>query len=426
MPHFPALANASLERFNVPRPAVFPVLISSRPPVILKQLNDSAVAEWLARYRTSNNGRQDTATAGVRWEVDQEWFAAQTSRNMLRSRPARGRLYGNHLEQGCCPAAVVVYRQRRGFRCCGEKLHRLLPLRPVGGMTLEEAASRLPSNTTLFFVGDSMSEQQIVSILCHAWQSPGFSFVLQQCPGLRHRDPPFRLEYHGTSDSYEIQKDPDPNATSLTRAVCSEAMKYLFDDVGCSANSKEKLFFSAVVTGPDPSWQLRLVSVPWGPDLWRNCSSARSAPETAEARNSDIARLLHEAPAYFVYNGWQHGLPPLARLERYLASMWQRWPSVQIVLTEGILSHYPGGVYLPYGRFPEGSCLPISPQMRWETSQVVCSCDLEVRYGSARPPSLNRTLGQHSKGAATWRYLDVPTQKPVANGWLALFNDQLS
>ena len=42
------------------------------------------------------------------------------------------------------------------------------------------------------------------------------------------------------------------------------------------------------------------------------------------------------------------------------------------------------------------------------------------------PPSLNRTLGQHSKGAATWRYLDVPTQKPVANGWLALFNDQLS
>ena len=127
-----------------------------------------------------------------------------------------------------------------GHRCCTDKWHRLLPLRPMGGASLEDAAKALPSHQTVLIVADSMGQQQVetavvdisdittrtddicnapphtieaitpsaqpppplqfVALLCSAWTTPGFGYLMRDCGdthgGEAGHEAPSRAAFH--------------------------------------------------------------------------------------------------------------------------------------------------------------------------------------------------------------------------------------
>jgi hypothetical protein len=108
----------------------------------------------------------NAVSSEITWVQDTAWFRDRVASDVARA--------GRH--RGCCPAAVQLYSQRleeNDFRCCSRRLDEIGALRPVGGATWAESVTLgLPQNATMTLVGDSITEQYFLALLCLAWVSP--------------------------------------------------------------------------------------------------------------------------------------------------------------------------------------------------------------------------------------------------------------
>ena len=103
------------------------------------------------------SGRRLSQASSLHWQADAAWYWRQVTR-------------------GCCPAALKVHTEANphccldkiDHYCCSQRRGAIQPLRPVGGMSWIEAASAL-INRTIVLTGDSITEQQFISLLCLAW-----------------------------------------------------------------------------------------------------------------------------------------------------------------------------------------------------------------------------------------------------------------
>jgi hypothetical protein len=90
----------------------------------------------------------------VRWESDEAWFEERKGR-------------------GCCPYAEQLYSRRYGHiqnRCCTNRLDDIEPLKPVfdEGRRIDWLSMK---DATILIQGDSLAEQQFLSLLCYVWAS---------------------------------------------------------------------------------------------------------------------------------------------------------------------------------------------------------------------------------------------------------------
>ncbi|KAL1503326.1 hypothetical protein AB1Y20_011378 [Prymnesium parvum] len=165
--------------------SLYPVLEHGH---LLQRRNSTVVSMWSEREKAMHSN--GAFPPDISWVDDANWFEEEVRRYIALApalnvtRPATR--YEKPQEwqiQGCCPAAVAMWPERHGHRCCSEKWHRLLPVRAVGGVNLDMLSSTTASGRTVVFLADSMGEQQLVALLCQAWISPGFKFEMLNCDG---------------------------------------------------------------------------------------------------------------------------------------------------------------------------------------------------------------------------------------------------
>ena len=362
---------------------------------LLQRRNGTVVRQWCVL-----DGSAAPAPApSMTWVADDAWFEERVQWYMLNApvlnvtRPATKyqppQLWSI---RGCCPAAASMWPDRHGHRCCSEKWHRLLQLRPVGGMDLHELASRLPSGRSVVIIGDSMGQQQFVALLCLAWSSAGFEYRMHSCDD----DP----ELCSAADATRPAGGDTDESRSGEGASASRR----------SSNGSSPLVWATITRqaahpGSQQSedaarrWRLRLLLLHGravdsllaladdaAGDSQPHDGAASTTPAMAGTRSSELERRSStgwstvlgpaQRASVLLFNAWQHALPSRASFTAMLKRVARRWPHTSIVLTEALLNHFPGGSYIMAGRYPGASCPVLSPMMRWEYPVMYpCVCD---------------------------------------------------
>ncbi|KAL7557454.1 hypothetical protein ACA910_009270 [Epithemia clementina (nom. ined.)] len=157
------------------------VAITTPSPTTKTKPTSTAVATSTTVSTTTTTTIPTNESALIEWKRDSQWF-------------------NNLAKRGCCPYAQKLYNQSYayvGYRCCQDRLDRIAPLRPVGGLTYSKLMERFnnaaaaaategnnnnknnnDNNTNETFVprpisiliqGDSLAEQHYLALLCHAW-----------------------------------------------------------------------------------------------------------------------------------------------------------------------------------------------------------------------------------------------------------------
>ena len=389
--------------------------------------NLTRFADW-AQAQTGRNQAEDDRRAqlegGVEWRMNRSWFAWRLQEDANRDKVVLGDRRSTQgvrhpiTYRGCCPAAFELYRGRSGFRCCTQKLHEIVPLQPVGGSDWAAIAQRIPSNSTIVLVGDSMVQQQFISLICLAWAERGFRFE--------------SLRRTGGRTGGDIRK-----ANATTQAAGPE-----------DRSGMEELgeVWEADVVRDDGQWLAHLVlsnllvHVRQDGTVWSSPSvraamaagavssslSHANARRTAHEGEGDGAALLSRA-SYLILGGWQHVLPTPDGLQGLVERLGVAWPALRLILVEAMPSHFPGGHYkgTTYGRYPAAV-----PYAERHCDQWV---DLGVRKLGA-PSAADKkdnAAGQHdrdrvsSQDPGPW---PVGTKwiRGVSIDWLVAFNDHLA
>ena len=341
--------------------------------------NATRLHEWLRAYSSHGHG-------SVKWQADPEWFSKQA-------------------ESGCCPAAELIYSNRPGYRCCKHKLDALLPLRPVGGLSWDDAATYLPSGALIVLNGDSMVEQQLVAMMCAAWATPGFRITTMEHiemvgkPGV-DVDPVEKVGMRGATvaevrcGSWRITlvftcliqaafsgTGQMAYAPSLQRAIAAAASMPTAD--GLTGTPRHPRLYGH--GGGSPRTRLTLRGNKWkGEELL----------DRLRAHGGGLSGmdLLGNASALLI-GGWHHALPKPTQLRAMLKHVRSIAPSLPTLLVEALPPHFPGGRYHGSAREATGkegelarmqlAALPVCPRSS-ELKKHPPPC----RYAPAVPPDL--------------------------------------
>ena len=284
----------------------------------------------------------------VSWRADAHWFAdrLKLEANLANSSSLEAR--------GCCPAAVRIYGSRRGFRCCREKRHLLLPLRPFGGMSWDEVARSVPSGRLLVLSGDSMVEQQLVALLCMAWASRRFAIkaaaprpaaegrvltigtVRELCREASAATPCWHMHLAHTSLAQVVDFGARPGEIELPASLAAtEGSEGEPDAAGQFGGETSSIVFDAKTA--------RLVEI-----LWRRTRTGTI--------NVSALAVLSQASALLI-GGWHHAVPRgVAALRRLRARLRRPLPRLPVLFVEALPPHFPdGGDYQSHTRCPAPS-----------------------------------------------------------------------
>lgn len=365
-------------------------------------MNDSLAYEWLQQSPVPHSA--------VRWRADTRWFE-----NRVRADAARAPLH-----RGCCPAAVALHGSRPGFRCCGHKLHKLLPLRPESDVTWEEAAQWLPSGMLLLLNGDSMVEQQLVGLLCSAWSTPGFEISVpvnwQNAPSFHNKDVDGidKVGMRGVVVG-EVRASSSISAAGWRLTLATVDLFHVSiwgtGKFAYAPSLRAALTFSGTPIGnalgqtsgssptPDAPWTHLRPEVPrLRPTLCGGRANAEEIVRRLSAPGSMSAAALLANASALIIGGWHHALPQPSALAGLLRDLRTRLaPGLPSLLVEALPPHFPGGRYLAHASLPavcpHAHCLPSSG--RYEALPV-CSSEpphhrgaslaSRCRYPEAVPP----------------------------------------
>ena len=106
--------------------------------------NVTYVHEWLHRYHRQRKLVAPQLLPSVSWAFDPDYddrvkWIVERAPPLDVKRPLTAMTRSQNWRiHGCCPAATALDARFFGHRCCSDKWHRLLPLRPVGGMSMEQ------------------------------------------------------------------------------------------------------------------------------------------------------------------------------------------------------------------------------------------------------------------------------------------------
>lgn len=300
---------------------------------------------------------------------------------------------GKHIgvHRGCCPAAVAVYAQRPGYRCCAHKTDRLLPLRPVGGLSWEQFADALPRGQLLLLDGDSMVTQQFVGLLCLAWATPGFTIAsLTSVPSVK-------LGQHQESWAWVAE---------VVRGCDAEPR---VNTTGCWWVTL--IHWHALEVGAQ---KISLPAVANGTPMALGSSDAAATPSTLIQAKSvlrwlanDQAAAMLASVAVTIVGGWQHQLPSYEALVGFMRRL-STDPVLghqRTVFVEAIPPHFPGGHYIVMGyvKYPPA-----------EPPEQACNQWHRPQHDAGDASHLQKTL---SRNATPPTFI-----RGISNDWIDRFN----
>ena len=131
-----------------------------------------------------------SVTPIVTWSRDPDWYEKRSKVDLERAPESKG----------CCPAAFSIYSDvghDRTVRCCTGRKYHIEPLRPTGGLNFSNANARdILSQKTIVLLGDSMAEQQGISLICLAWAQGA---TVMRMPGRKPYTWSFRVTFKSSS-----------------------------------------------------------------------------------------------------------------------------------------------------------------------------------------------------------------------------------
>lgn len=236
----------------------------------------------------------------------------------------------------CCPYAQLLYGKRfRGARCCAARRREISRLHPEGGLGWADAALAL-RNASLYFLGDSLAEQHLLSLLCLAWATPGYSVV-----GLRHRAA--RAE-----EPFESRTQARINPTG-TRLLLTKTRR--------TSDS----FLLPAAAHVHEALRKSTVAILGG---WHHRGSSSSAAR------GDRPLSTHQR-----------------RLSGLLDAVARHRPRAPTLVTEHLPSHFPGGVYRADGLYPgsrDRACAQHGTDARNAQRNAALAAEMR-RRGAPRP-----------------------------------------